>query len=849
MYSELIYTRCGEGVDILKGRNPILNSGFKVFSCSESITEEGLTDLQFLDATAKRKETYSDPLFMDDAYLYFVPDIGEKIYLDFHPIHFDEHATGDYSHRPGNFINQVFVGKFENFYPYELFGADDVWDAKKRGEAFYYENPPFPLAERDCFGERKGYISFEDIASFVADGRKDVLMSAIAFIVSQYSIPPEERKFLVIRDTDSKKIELWIAAIESAFSPRMAAGLSFASRLDNYVNSNKYTVNLDGRYQTQINLQSPNQKLRFRAMIVGVDERDQKNSVNTKVLANSPYVVLDGKTKTISTSIDKSNPFYRCATSFDDDHKYLCREYMQMASVENPTEAVLGLFSSFAYLKKYRSSKKLNDLLSALRILGQFTLNKTDCLSKIYVEAKREIQRFLNEDITSAFELMKELAQIASIVGDIKAKDDFTAIISQTYAEKVFSQPQSKSTIELSSAIKKSPFFHNVSEYLISKATIVANCSTVRAYASADWVSLTEYLLDAVNCCSGKGLSDIFELLLPNCIMSLSHSKDYKSAVKIASSYYAKSQQQTIEVVLSVASKSTDQELVRFLILLICGIVPERSFSDSYLLGFFKLLQRFNLRSFFPIVLAYRAKTLSQAQEMEKYLCWIGSNRELEGMDLSETFIALDNNLSLSDKMAHIAAEKIQKLKPKGVSCRNSAHIYALDLLDKNRGRELIPLLNSMVSQGVPSIENDSYADSLANRLFGIELPEEAFSIVVSAAANSSYYLERIVEEAMRNMGSKKKRAIGDLVEVACQAKMKTLEEAIISACVDAKHFDKDMQTIRETIRTREAQQYFTFIAKEATTRHDQMRKPSLFNRLFSPRKPNDSSQEESGKK
>lgn len=63
MYSELIYTRCGEGIDILRGRNPIKNSGFKVFSCSENVTEAGFTDLPFLYATAQSKEPYADPQF------------------------------------------------------------------------------------------------------------------------------------------------------------------------------------------------------------------------------------------------------------------------------------------------------------------------------------------------------------------------------------------------------------------------------------------------------------------------------------------------------------------------------------------------------------------------------------------------------------------------------------------------------------------------------------------------------------------------------------------------------------------------------------------------------------------
>ena len=86
MYNELIYTRCGEGIDILRGRNPIKNSGFKVYSCSTEVTENGCADLPFLNAVAQSKEPYADPSFMDDAYLYLTPDLGGKFLLNFHPI-------------------------------------------------------------------------------------------------------------------------------------------------------------------------------------------------------------------------------------------------------------------------------------------------------------------------------------------------------------------------------------------------------------------------------------------------------------------------------------------------------------------------------------------------------------------------------------------------------------------------------------------------------------------------------------------------------------------------------------------------------------------------------------------
>ena len=40
MYSELIYTRCRQGIDILKGGRTIASDGFKVYSCSDNIIND-----------------------------------------------------------------------------------------------------------------------------------------------------------------------------------------------------------------------------------------------------------------------------------------------------------------------------------------------------------------------------------------------------------------------------------------------------------------------------------------------------------------------------------------------------------------------------------------------------------------------------------------------------------------------------------------------------------------------------------------------------------------------------------------------------------------------------------------
>ena len=834
MYSELIYTRCGEGVDILRGRTPIKNSGFKVFSCSENVTEAGIADLPFLYATAQSKGPYADPNFMDDAYLYVVPDLGGRFLLNFHPIPFDRTATGDYSHRPGNFINQIFVGRFDDIYPYELFGNESVWNAQKRGEAFYYENTPTPLTPRDDLGETLGSINFDDIAAFVADGRRDVLMSAIAFIVSQYSLPPEERKFLVIRDKDSKQIELWIAAIESAFSPRAASGLSFATRLDKFANANKYTVNLNGQYQTQINLQSPNQKLRFRAMIVGVDERDRTNTAAAKALANSPYVVLDGKALSLSVSVDTTNPYYRYVTAYDAGHEYFCRQFMQMVDVASPSGAVLKLYSAFTSLSKYSSSKQLKDLLSSLSILGQFKMARTTDLERLYREIKQEIPRFLKENAAASFVVMNWLEHTAPIVGDDSVRETFKDVVCCSYADNIFMHPQSESTEELHKAIKTSAFAQEATEYLTAQKTVDAYANVIRAYRPADWVTFTEFFSDALKTCR-SGFTETIKTIISESIHSLYIARAGQNAVQVASLYSAQNMNQTVGTFLKDANISPDQNYIAFLIQLVCRIAPDAIATENNLARFFRQLQRFNLGSYFSVALAYKAQTLVRIQDMDRFLDWVLSNRELKEIDLTSTIKILDENIVISDKAAGKLASKIQSCKPDSIACINSAHKYALDALDDRRLMNgLIPLLDNMVTQGFPSLKDENYAEQLVNKLFDAKLPEGAFSIVVSAASQSPFYSSKIAAEAMRYIGTRQDFVIGELIEIAAKSDDKVLFDAIVTACADVKQFDKGMAAIRETIHSKTARQYFTHIERDARTLHEQKKEPSLFGRLFS---------------
>ena len=834
MYSELIYTRCGEGIDILRGKTPIKNSGFKVFSCSDNVTEEGFVDLPLLYTTAQSKESYSDPSFMDDAYLYVTPDIGKKLLLNFHPVPFDKTATGDFSHRPGNFINQIFIGDYEEFYPFETFGNESVWDAQKRGEAYYYENSPTSLSQRDNLDDSTGNIGIDAVSSFINDGRREVLTKAIAFIIMQFSLPAEERKFLVIKDENSQNIEMWIAAIESAFSPRMASGISFASRLDKFVNSNKYTVNLNGQYQTQINLQSPNQKLRYRAMIVGVDERDKVNIASARALANSPFVVLDGKIKDLPIDVDVTDPYYQHVTTFGEEHFYFCREFLQSIDIKQPVKDITQLFVAYKSITKYGTGKRLQDLVKGLSIINRYEMVHTRYLEGLYNSIKGNLSSYISEDVLSAFSVLDWLEKTSLVVGDTLAKDVFESTICKSYADALFNNPNENKTEELQKIINSSAFAQNVANYIAAQETIVSYENAYKKYRSSDWKALFILI---------KNHFKYYKPSLPNtivalfiiCIRNLYQNRDGQCAVDVASSL---SEFNLIEIrtaLMNEAEANSDYNYQDFLIQLIARVSSDLTVSENNLASFYSQLKAKTLENHFDSVLAFKARSIARPQEMERFLDWIISKPTFRTLDLSKVFKALDKNVKPDDKSANGISFKIQKNKPDAVKCINSAHVYALFILDDKRmTNNIVPAFQSIFEQGFPEVKEESYVQSFAEKLISCNLPYDSFEFVVVGVSKVPLYCEKLVQSSIRFIGSRQEQLVGNLISVASSINSRYIFDSFVDELSELKQFDKNVVSISSTIRTKEAQQYFARIEKEARIRYDQRKGSSIFGRLFS---------------
>lgn len=489
MFYELIYTRCKQGMDILKKGQSISVEGYKVYACTPEIMNEGVLDLQFFTNAVQTKQSYNDPDFMDDAYLYYVPDSGSSFILNFHPVPFDKEAKGNYSHRPGNFINHALIGSFYEYYPFELFKNNDIWNAQTKGEAYYYEQAPSALPARNDISKPQSRYTYEDIAAFINDGRKEALVKAVSFLISQYAVNPENRKYLVITDDSSEKIELWIAAIECAFSPKIAASIPFATRMDKFITANRYTVNQLGMFHIQMNLQDPNQKQRFRAMMVGVDERDKSNVNAAKPLASSPFVLLEGKKKNALFDADTSDKYYQLVTAFNKEHRQFCRVFLQMFKIATPDTGIFDLYKLFAGLGDVHK-RDARTVVNFLEQLEKYSPAYPSEFKDIHNSIEKELSRFLQEDLASAFTIIDWLEKVSKAIGDAESKQRISDMVCKTFLDFIFNRSDSTGTLAFWNRIKTGEFFKDIKAAVTNVDTLRANCSKLKSPDIATFVQI-----------------------------------------------------------------------------------------------------------------------------------------------------------------------------------------------------------------------------------------------------------------------------------------------------------------------------------------------------------------------
>lgn len=428
MLNQLIYTRCMPHRELKNKGQVVRADGFGIFSMSqEMVTDPPVSNYDFLQTRLAiqngAKETSVTGLF--NSYEYTA--ISSKVYAISFEVarpHCKEPRKNGQGHRTGTYIKQCLVG-VPGDYPFKWFGAS-VWDAHLKSENDYYldETPSAEPAWLNMVQDMPNgsYITVEKIKQFVNAGRSEAVKAGIWFLLHEYAKPENERRVLLIKDV-SENVELWIAAIECAFSAGMAQKITFSTnktKLGTQIDNVLFFYTDDSGKFYQMRNNSVTQTRHPYNMIVGYHPKDNF-CASVKQMPTSNFVMIDGTTNTATFAMDDSirSAYYTAAVQYDADIIDFTSIVLPSLPVDTITDKIPELYDAYKYLldSNHRVEKWTYKVAVAeLQSITQYGIPKNDALNMyILDEGMRGYQRFAAEDQRNNFKFLKVLWNLSRL--------------------------------------------------------------------------------------------------------------------------------------------------------------------------------------------------------------------------------------------------------------------------------------------------------------------------------------------------------------------------------------------------------------------------------------------------
>lgn len=429
MLDQVIYTRCMPQ-RVLKRKGEVSRQdGFGVFSMSPSIVD-GSRKIDFdhlqsrLVSTNAAKEDGAVGLIHSYEYL----ELSENEYAltyEFARPHCLTPRKNGKTHRKGTYIKQSLVGQLKG-YPCDFFGAS-CWTAHLKSENDYYlDDSPNP--EPDWLPQvnetpQGGYITLDRVRAFVQDGRAEAVKTALWFLLQEYGKPVSDRKVLLIKDVPAN-VELWIAAIEHAFSAPLARQITFSTNKSKLANQTDtalfYYTDSNGRFYAIRNAQLPVTRKPY-CMIVGYHPMD-KLSESLRQLPASNFVILDGVSKVLNVETDERirAPYFQAVVQYDADIEDFCTVLLPSLPLKKISSDLPELFDAYKYLldSNHKSDKwTYADTLTHLNQLTRHGLASNEALNQYLLdECVSAYSRFAAQDENAKYPLLQVMWKLAAVL-------------------------------------------------------------------------------------------------------------------------------------------------------------------------------------------------------------------------------------------------------------------------------------------------------------------------------------------------------------------------------------------------------------------------------------------------
>ncbi|MCL2527648.1 MAG: hypothetical protein FWE42_04435 [Defluviitaleaceae bacterium] len=891
-FYEIIHTRCNQGFDIEQGKN-ISSAGYKEYAYSSGLRREGTVDIHYLaKAMLCKPRSYTDPAFMDNAYAYHTPEAASGfcgIFLNFHPVKWNRNYTGnEFSNRPGNFINQAYVGDFvkSGFYPFELFdnrpiGGRYIWDAQRKllpsrchnkanevctrdarcetpcdlshpcmleNYGYYYQNPPPADLPMRQFSPEDCKTNFSRLAGFVSTGNnRELLKKAVAFIIEQFKHSEHKnRKYLVIREKSDKQIQLWISAIQCAFSPRMAAAISFATRMERFEMSNRYTVNQAEQFQSKSNFQDPRQSERYHAMIVGAVEGD--SSVGPiRTTPNTSFVILDGIKGTINYEANTTSGYYNAITAFDSDHEDFCRYVAQgFTSLVKPCEDIITLYSDYNYVSNSNLEASNPDALyELLNRLERLNPTLTPQFKNICTKVETSISHHLHTKPESALRIIGWLVNAS---GDPQVKARLDKDVYSTYTKILFEQGNIHSAESLWQVLVNiDSYAPTIAKIITDFNLLIENQAHLALLSSSDcirFLSLYKKSTQYVKLNDVEGIRAI--AYWGFCAAYQRENKNIEAAESVIDFLggLVTNEEGFILDLASMYVGTSTADVMRHMVNVYINKAAVTA-SNNNMTMFFNRLHEFSLHEYAVLAMNHRLAQINSQKDFKEFLTMAAGYNTWPDFDI--LYQDIDKKISpLGDDKGNVelalmvlrGSDEANHDDSSGFECYNSAHAYALASTGKDLApHALVDRYRSLGRHGFPVAISPTYHEKLAERILQIKFDKKDTSshpdiLEILAQEPKLVYLDAYILLLFKNPPRDSYERLNDILAYGkSHSNNRDFHDIMLNVLADTRS-EKRLAEIRTDVSAQNVK-YYDKLAAEAEEIIRSKKKPGILSSIF----------------
>lgn len=447
---QIVYTRCKPRRDLGNGR-VVEEEGFGA-NFSEGLISKGLIqDPLLLKKRIEKKNAAeeggdADRIFRSYEYFYNADGgsmLGQENLRLYNAA--DVRPNGK-KHRPGNYIKQYMVGKFEN-YPCLLFGSA-CWDADNEEENFYYHDNGEPLEFLPELEPEYGDESKlrEDVRNFIANGRSECVKKLVSVVASEILKPEEQRRFIVIRDLP-EQVEMWVEAVEFALPLYLAEQISFSTNVTASAQISDYNTfycDADNKLMDMYPKKAMEEggKKRYHSMIVGIHPADRGSAYVDPERDGATFWLLDGQSKTFegTESFDIKPAYFDAVVRMDKDMMGFCSFLSGLRHIKagSQAEELYKLFDAYQYLFcSAAESRKYEETIKCLSAFEKYEREPYTCSQRLAEEVWRMYLGFFLEDLKKELPLLR---RIVTMDHAQKLKGSIEALLTKVYLQMLQSE-------------------------------------------------------------------------------------------------------------------------------------------------------------------------------------------------------------------------------------------------------------------------------------------------------------------------------------------------------------------------------------------------------------------------